>query len=154
MKKILKNNFLDKNFLNEKIDYSNALKFFENIKNLDYKIMMDNIVLFKTHKRKLFFKEYINYYVLNLEKYDEKIISKLLAIIDDKYEKKYGMDDGSSDDLTRYNNFLLLFIKTWDKNAETFINTEKYSEVPINLYELNNISEMYLIYDNKIYSQK
>lgn len=140
--------------LNEKINYSNALKFFANMKNLDYKIMENNIVLFKTHKRKLFFKEYINYYVLNLEKYDEKIISKLLAIIDDKYEKKYGIDDGSSNDLTRYNNIILLFIKTWDKNAETFINTEEYSEVPINLYELTNNSKKYLIYDNKIYSQK
>ena len=140
--------------LNEKINYSNALKFFDNMKNLDYKIMENNIVLFKTHKRKLFFKEYINYYVLNLEKYDEKIISKLLAIIDDKYEKKYGIDDGSSNDLTRYNNIILLFIKTWDKNAETFINTEEYSEVPINLYELTNNSKKYLIYDNKIYSQK
>ncbi len=154
MKKNFGNNSLHKNSLNEKINYSTALKFFENMKNLDYKIMTDNVVLFKTHKRKLFFKEYINYYVLNLEKYDENKVSNLLAIIDDKYEKKYGMDDGSSDDFTRHNNFILIFIKIWDKNAETFINTEKYNEVPINLYELNNKYEMYLIYDNKIHSHK
>lgn len=132
----------------KKINYDGLVKRLKQTDNLVNYLIDDNTALFRTYKRKFIAKEYASYYILDLEKYDEKTINKKIAIVNDKYEKKFGTYEPKVGDFIYHNTYILVFIDEWDENAD------KLTESANDSTDLWDTTLTYIIYDNKLFCQK
>lgn len=132
----------------KKINYNVLVKKLKDTDNLVNYLIDDNIALFRTYKTKFIAKEYANYYVLNLEKYDGKTINKKIAIVNDKYEKKFGAYEPKVGDFIYHNTYILVFIDEWDENAD------KLTESANDFNYLWDTTLTYIIFDNKLFYQR